>query len=132
MASNLDKQAKKRGEPHRFKKGNSGNPAGRPKTRTAEEYIRNILTKKPTVGLKKLLTSLKVNIDDLDFTKDTAQLMFEIAVAMAMSGDFRYYQSIVDRLWGKVPERVAGADGGALPFTFHFGNPPSNGPNDKP
>lgn len=44
------------------------------------------------------------------------QVMAKVAVIKASQGDFRFYKEIYDRTEGKVPDRIAGADGGPIGF----------------
>jgi len=43
-----------------------------------------------------------------------ADALIQVAAQQALRGDHRFWTSIIDRLDGKVPERIAGHDGGPL------------------
>jgi hypothetical protein len=78
-----------------WQKGQSGNPGGRPKGVSLEAAMRERLSKGETG--EKLIDSL-----------------VSVALREALRGDFRFWNSIIERLDGKVADRIAGADGGGL------------------
>ena len=80
---------------YQWQKGQSGNPGGRPKGVSLEAAMRERLSE-GEVG-EKLIQSL-VNV----------------ALREALRGEFRFWNSIIERLDGKVADRFAGADGGGL------------------
>lgn len=125
----MDKKVDKQRNSNRLKKlggctgkgftpGKSGNPSGGPRFKTAEAMLRLILNRKPSGQLKKILTQLKVT--DLDTSKPAIELICEVAVGCALAGDRMFIKDIFNRVYGKVPERIADPDGNAIPFTFVF------------
>tara|TARA_R110000824_G_scaffold89623_3_gene219570 strand:+ start:258 stop:602 length:345 start_codon:yes stop_codon:yes gene_type:complete len=81
--------------PYQFKKGTSGNPNGRPKGMSIEAQLRRRLNEGETG--EKIVESL-----------------INVALRQALNGDFRFWNSIIERVDGKVADRIAGADGGGL------------------
>lgn len=67
--------------PTAWKPGESGNPKGRPKRPDMNAALDQVITESPEL-LKKLV---------------------DVGIDRALSGDFRYWQAIYDRLNGKVP-----------------------------
>jgi len=80
--------------PQIFKKGQSGNPDGRPKG--SENF---------TTKFKRAIEIIaKANkIDDVD---EVEIQLFITAYKKAKGGDYRYYQDIIDRLYGKPQSSV--------------------------
>lgn len=82
-------------KPYQWKKGQSGNPSGRPK------------------GAPSLEAAIRNHLDGED-GKEFIRGLVEVAVRKAMKGDHRFWNSILERLDGKVADRLAGADGEGL------------------
>ena len=78
-----------------WKKGQSGNPSGRPK------------------GIPSLEAALRRRLEEADGA-DWMQALVEVAFKKATKGDHRFWNSILERLDGKVADRIAGADGEGL------------------
>lgn len=78
---------------HRFKPGRGGNPSGRPKG---------------ALGLTKLLKQAlkKRNAGEL-----VIQTLVRAIIEQALNGNDRLIREIWNRLDGKVPDRIVGADG---------------------
>lgn len=88
--------------PYKFRPGQSGNPAGRPKKqRTIEKAIRDFLDQ----GLEG---------------KDLYEAMAKVGVKKALLGDFKFWQEVINRVEGKVPDRLSGPDG--EPLTINIFN----------
>tara|TARA_R110000803_G_scaffold148551_7_gene214036 strand:+ start:870 stop:1244 length:375 start_codon:yes stop_codon:yes gene_type:complete len=81
--------------PYRFKKGESGNPNGRPKGMSIEAQLR-----------KRLNTG--------ESGEKIVESLINVALRQALGGDFRFWNSIIERVDGKVADRIAGPDGGGL------------------
>ena len=73
-----------------WKKGQSGNPKGRP-----PDKERKVITH----ALRELLES---SVDKHDLAKAMAKVAFKLA----LSGDFRFFNMILERLDGKVADQV--------------------------
>lgn len=80
---------------HRFKKGQSGNPGGRPKGRSIEAQLRKLL-------------------NEGEQGEKIAESIVKVGIQQALRGDFRFWNAIIERVDGKVADRIAGADGGGL------------------
>ena len=78
-----------------WKKGQSGNPSGRPK------------------GIPSLEAALRQRLEQSD-GEDVMRALVDVAFKKAMKGDHRFWTSILERLDGKVADRIAGADGEGL------------------
>jgi hypothetical protein len=78
--------------PHWFRKGQSGNPNGRPKRKPIEEALVGILTMPDAVLVAKAI------------------------IRAAKHGNVKAFNSLADRVDGKVPQPVAvtGGNGGPL------------------
>lgn len=88
-----------------FKKGESGNPNGRPKGR------KNF----STLYYEALEHLAKLN----DTTADALELeMHANALKKARAGDFAFYRDTLDRLHGKPAQPLTGAEGGSLIIQF--------------
>jgi len=92
----------KNGKGHRYntqnlrppwKPGQSGNPKGAPK------------------GIR-LTDLLRSTVEANDF--EIGKALIRVAEKQALKGDHKFWTSIIERLDGKVPDRVAGHDGGPL------------------
>ena len=90
-------------EGRQFKKGHSGNPAGRPPKDLS------------------LTSLLKVEIDKVpDFEAQKGgkrtwrQLLVEMWLQESYKGDRILFQSLLDRLEGRVPQAVIGEEGGPI------------------
>lgn len=82
--------------PGTFQPGVSGNPGGRPKTKVWTEAIKRAVEK----------------IDQLDpQQRPRLDLLAEALVAAGLAGDTVATKEIGDRLEGKVPQGLVGADG---------------------
>jgi len=91
QAENKPEKAGKNGvvppREHRFKKGESGNPKGRPKGTGITDKLREIVFK-----------------DDGKVAEELA----DMARKAAMDGDYRFWNAITERLDGKVPDKIEG------------------------
>ena len=96
-------------EEYRFKKGESGNPGGRPKGMSIEAQLSKRLADGESG--EKLVDSL-----------------ITVALRQALNGDFRFWNSIIERIDGKVADRIAGPDGSGL--TVILESMRNNGDND--
>jgi hypothetical protein len=81
----MNKDIAKPGEPHRWKKGESGNPAGRPKSKPITAALKAMLDKDDGKAIKAVAAK---------------------ALQMALKGDFRYYKEMMERIEGKVTESI--------------------------
>ena len=93
-------------ESGKFAKGNSFsfvnhpeniNKGGRPKGRSLKEHLRKL-------------------IDDDTTGEKLCDALVKSAIEKALRGDFRFWQEIINRIDGKVPNRFADAEGGSLTF----------------
>jgi hypothetical protein len=82
----------------RFRKGQSGNPAGRPKRKTLGERIADLLDRTELDG-RALPDGMCV-----------ADLLALAIVEGALEGKFSFAKEVLDRTEGKVPDRVAGPE----------------------
>ena len=73
------------------------NRSGRPKGRSMQDALRKLLEDEVTG--EKLCDAL-----------------VKSAIDRALKGDFRFWQEIINRIDGKVPNRIADADGSSLTF----------------
>jgi hypothetical protein len=81
----------------RFPAGASGNPAGRPK------------------GSLSLTAILRRKLAEADGDRTVGEAVVDALIGAARGGDHRHIKEIIDRTEGKVPDRIAGPDGGAIP-----------------
>tara|TARA_R110002012_G_scaffold166722_3_gene330121 strand:+ start:5853 stop:6254 length:402 start_codon:yes stop_codon:yes gene_type:complete len=98
-SGNADKQPKNsRKNPadhlkeHRFKKGISGNPNGRPQ------------------GSISLTTELKNRLSDGESGTQIVDALIARAIQCALDGDFKFWNMIMERIDGKVVDKVIHAD----------------------
>ena len=112
MSSDFDNNGK-------FAKGNrwafdkhpeNRNLKGRPKGRSLQDHLRKLF-------------------DDEENGERLADALVKSAVDRALKGDFRFWQEIINRIDGKVPNRIADSDGGSLTFLIDEAvqSPSSNG-----
>jgi hypothetical protein len=73
------------------------NPNGRPKGRSIQDHLRKMLE------------------DDVT-GEQLCDALVKSAIDRALKGDFRFWQEIIQRVDGKVPNRLADADGSSLTF----------------
>jgi hypothetical protein len=93
-------------EKGKFAKGNSysfanrpdaRNLGGRPKGRSLQDHLRKL-------------------IEDEVTGEKLCDALVKSAIDRALKGDFRYWKEIMERIDGKVPNRIADAEGGSLTF----------------
>jgi hypothetical protein len=90
-------------EEYRWKPGQSGNPRGRLKGRTLTDKILD------------LIASGRVDNVKLPEGQDVGDALARVAVVQALKGDFRFWNAILDRTEGKVPDRIELDDARRLP-----------------
>ena len=73
--------------------GQSGNPGGRPKGSSVASRIQRILA-----------------ADD----GKAAEALAKVFISQGIKADFKFAKEVIDRADGKVPDRIAGHDGGPL------------------
>jgi hypothetical protein len=112
-----------------FLPGKSGNPKGRARRKTADEILRSILEKRPTVQIKKMLKA--AGVKDIDTEKPVSMLLFEVAIARALAGNYAFFETIVNRVYGKVPDIITGPDGGDISITVQYVNRPNVNGSDS-
>ena len=81
---------------YQFKKGESGNPGGRPK------------------GSPSVEAELRRRLAEGEDGDQLLEGLVNVALRKALKGDHRFWTSILERLDGKVADRIAGADGEGL------------------
>ena len=72
---------------HQFRPGKSGNPKGRPKGVSISSAIRDLVAE----GLNG---------------RDLEKALATVAIQRALNGDYKFYQLVVERLDGKVPDMI--------------------------
>lgn len=72
---------------HQWRKGQSGNPNGRPPGKSITTQLREMLD----AGLNG---------------QDLAKAMAQVAFKEALKGDFKFWNAIMERLDGKLPDTV--------------------------
>lgn len=97
-----DKQVKNTGKAHRWKKGESGNPKGRPR----KEVSLTSLLKKYLDDVPDIQVGGKTN------TKSWMELIVQAWLVGAYKGNAQLMRELLDRVEGKVPQPIAGAEGG--------------------
>ena len=99
---------------HRFQKGQSGNPKGRPKRSTLTERIRDILAREHR-------------------GRTTDQVLVGVIIRQALSGKYPFVKELWDRLEGKPRARheVEAAQRGPIIFRF-IETPPRDAPPVPP
>jgi hypothetical protein len=80
---------------HRIKKGQVLNPNGRPTGTSLTAIIKRVLAEPEGDGTK-------------------ADKLIEVAIKAARRGDYRFWNALIERNDGKVPDRIADADGNKL------------------
>ncbi|MEE8607595.1 MAG: DUF5681 domain-containing protein [Nitrospiraceae bacterium] len=88
---------------HRFKKGESGNPSGRPKTKLLTQAYRELLEQ---------ISGPKKN------RKTLAQVLAQNAVEQAKKGSLAALKEITDRTEGKAVQPLSHSGLGSEPITF--------------
>ena len=85
---------------HRFKPGQSGNKAGRPKGRGITDRLKAVLDETDDDG------------------RTVAERIVQAGVDAALAGDFRFWQEILNRMDGKVQDEVS-VEGKVVQFIIH-------------
>jgi len=102
----MEKQEKKQKTPKNgkpetlFKKGQSGNPNGRPKGR--KNYKTILMEAAEEIAKKEGFVDEKGN-PDKDYV---LSLVFQKHLARAVKGDAKHFTILTDRLFGKVPQTI--------------------------
>lgn len=91
------------GKPHRFKKGASANPLGRPKGTSMSNVLKTYLDQAviEVPHLLRLANKYGILVEGL-LVKD---MLAQIMIARSMSGDTMLVKEILDRTEGKVTEK---------------------------
>lgn len=91
--------------PHRFKKGQSGNPKGRPQD-PPELHLINQLTKREfSLLLNKILQCPPEKLKD--FKGNVLELWLAAGATKAIqTGDYSRLEFLINRLIGKVPDKL--------------------------
>ena len=90
----------------RFKSGNSMSFANHPDHRNAGGRPKG----------RSLQAELHRMVDDELTGEDLCNALVRAALDRALKGDFRFWQEIINRIDGKVPNRIADAEGSSLTF----------------
>ena len=98
--------------PPRWKKGESGNPAGKkPGTKSAKTILKKFLSME-----KNILNPLSDEFEDMSI----AEIMHLKQIASALQGDLAAYKEILDRMEGKSVNKIE-LDADVTQHTVHVG-----------
>ncbi len=102
--------------PHQFRKGQSGNPGGRPKTLPITDHLINQLGKPIPASMRAKLSPIFTELygDDATFAE---MLAFRL-IADAANGDVKALKLVLDRVEGKVAQKMALSGAEAEPVMF--------------
>tara|TARA_R100000655_G_scaffold33513_1_gene65937 strand:- start:2673 stop:3017 length:345 start_codon:yes stop_codon:yes gene_type:complete len=75
------------------------NKKGRPKGRSIQDHLRKI-------------------IEDEVSGEQLCDALVKVAIEHALKGDFKFWHEIIERIDGKVPNRIADAEGSSLTFVL--------------
>ncbi len=93
-----------------WKKGQSGNPKGRPKGQTITERLRQIVM--------------------IDNDGAAAEALAKMCVSYAAKGDFRFFKELIDRIDGKTPDKLEAVTDNTVRVVFESEPPkPVEGDN---
>jgi hypothetical protein len=110
-------------EPHKFKPGQSGNPAGsKPGTILLSTRIKRILE-----GDEKLPPAIAATIKNaVGADKKALDAMLIVGLLNSLQGDDKWAKLLLEHGYGKAEQttKLTGADGGPVHFTFTW-EPPS-------
>lgn len=81
---------------YQFKPGQSGNPGGRPK------------------GSVSIEAELRRRLADGEAGEKIVQGLVTQALRQALEGDYKFFNMILERIDGRIADRLAGHDGGPL------------------
>ena len=105
MAKTVTGTDKKKQNLKPFKKGESGNPNGRPKGQRNYATIYR-------EALKKIAEANDKTPEEIE------EMMHQVGLNKALKGDYAFYRDINDRLHGKAPQPIGNVDGETLVVTF--------------
>lgn len=105
-----------------FKKGQSGNPKGRPKEATSQRVLRKYTKEEIAKTLNHLMEQPLDKLDMLRWAEDTPAIDAVVASVLywaRANGDWSQVEKLLDRCIGKVPQKLEGEGfgGGAVPIT---------------
>mgnify|MGYP001571892995 CR=1 FL=1 len=101
--------------PNRWKKGQSGNPVGRPrKDLTLTSLIKKYLEEVPQIEIGG-----KVN------TRTWRELVAQAWLVGAYKGNSLLFKELLERLDGKTPQPLTGVGGGPLTIRVEYEKPPT-------
>ena len=92
----------------RFNVGNSYSFAHRPEAANRKGRPKG----------RSLQDNLRAMLDDKETGEGLADALVRAAVDRALKGDFRFWQEIINRIDGKVPQQIDGVEGSSLPFVI--------------
>ena len=94
-----------KGNKHTFKKGESGNPGGRPKGPDMRKMLTEFMQEEvPDVKTKE--------------KKKRIRMLLEAMFKHAISGNATYMVHLLERMYGKVPQHIESEGGGGIKFTL--------------
>jgi hypothetical protein len=104
-----------------FKKGQSGNPNGRPPVPHEIRELRKHNRREVEETLSKYLRMTAAELEEVaksPYTPALDGMVVAVIMMAARNGDQWRFNFLLDRVIGKVPDRVADADGQPLMATF--------------
>jgi hypothetical protein len=99
-----------------WKPGQSGNPGGRPKKLPVTDYLREQLERPIPEAMREKLPPIFVEIYGPEAT--FGQMVAFKLIASSAKGDVFALKELLDRVEGKVTQKLAGDDGGPIQFTL--------------
>lgn len=93
------------GKPYRFKKGQSGNPKGRPKGVTVTQYIRALADEEISVAIRDA-NGGALRVERHTRAKALAIRLYDLALKADAKSAAKYFEILLDRNEGKVAEQI--------------------------
>ena len=101
--------------PYQFKPGESGNPGGRPKKRPITDYVREQLENQIPTAMRAKLPAAFVEVYGESAT--FGQMLAFQMVAKAATGEMHAMREVLDRVEGKVSQRLASDETNSIQLT---------------